>query len=60
MTFGLFLVLEDAQKLMFGVRSYYQDAPMQLLGTSQISGIVYLNYQLLLIALAVAVSWACG
>ncbi|MCC6778899.1 MAG: branched-chain amino acid ABC transporter permease [Hyphomicrobiales bacterium] len=55
-TFGLFLVLEDAQKLIFGVQSYSQDLPMQVLGTSRIAGIVYLNYQLLLIALAVAVA----
>jgi len=52
-TFGLFLVLEDAQKLIFGVQSYSQDKPLQLLGTSQIGGIVYLNYQLLLIVLAI-------
>ena len=57
-TFALFLILEDAQKLMFGVQSYYQDAPMQMLGISQIGGIVYPNYQLLLIALAVAVAAA--
>lgn len=55
-TFGLFLVLEDAQKLIFGVQPYSQDALMQLLGTSRIGGIIYLNYQLLLIALAVAVA----
>ncbi len=55
-TFGLFLILEDAQKLIFGVQSYYQDAPMQVLGSSRIGGIVYLNYQLLLIALAIAVA----
>lgn len=54
-TFGLFLVLEDAQKLVFGVQPYSQDLPMQLLGTSHIGGIVYLNYQLLLIVLALAV-----
>lgn len=55
-TFGLFLVLEDAQKLIFGVQPYSQDKPMQLLGVSQIGGIIYLNYQLLLIGLAVAVA----
>lgn len=54
-TFGLFLILEDAQKLIFGVQPYSQDTPMQLLGTSRIGNIVYLNYQLLLIALAIAV-----
>lgn len=55
-TFGLFLILEDAQKLLFGVQPYSQDAPMQILGISQIGGIVYLNYQLLLIAMAVVVA----
>ncbi|MGA8156638.1 MAG: branched-chain amino acid ABC transporter permease [Rhodoplanes sp.] len=55
-TFGLFLILEDAQKLIFGVQPYSQDTPMLLLGTSQIAGIVYLNYQLLLIGLAIVVA----
>jgi len=54
-TFGLFLILEDLQKLFFGVQPYSQDIPMQLLGTSRIGGIVYLNYQLLLIVLALMV-----
>ena len=54
-TFGLFLVLEDGQKLVFGVQPYSQDLPMRLLGTSHIGGIVYLNYQLLLVVLAVVV-----
>lgn len=55
-TFGLFLIFEDLQKLIFGVQSYYQDAPMQLLGSSTIGGIVYLNYQLVLIGLALLVA----
>ena len=54
-TFGLFLILEDLQRLVFGVRSFYQDTPMTLLGISEIGGIVYLNYQLLLIGLAIVV-----
>lgn len=55
MTFGLFLVLEDVQRLIFGVSSYYEDTPVSLLGTVDIGGVIYLNYQLLLIALAVIV-----
>lgn len=55
-TFGLFLILEDLQKLMFGVQPYSYYMPMQLLGTSQIGGIAYLNYQLLLIGLALVVA----
>lgn len=54
-TFGLFLILEDLQRMIFGVQSIYQDTPMSLLGITQIGGIVYLNYQLLLIGLAVLV-----
>lgn len=55
-TFGLFLILEDAQKLLFGVQPYAYAAPMQIFGISQIGGIVYLNYQLLLIAMAIGVA----
>lgn len=52
-TFGLFLILEDLQRIVFGVRSLTEDTPMQLLGSTVIGGIPYLNYQLLLVALAV-------
>ncbi len=55
-TFGLFLVLEDVQKLIFGVQPYSQDTAMQWFGVTKIGGIVYLNYQLLLIVLAVCVA----
>ncbi|MCA0044865.1 branched-chain amino acid ABC transporter permease [Celeribacter litoreus] len=51
-TFGLFLILEDLQRIVFGIQSVYQDTPMTMLGISEIGGIVYLNYQLLLIGLA--------
>ncbi len=51
-TFGLFLILEDVQRMIFGVQSLYEDTPMRLLGTSSIAGVVYLNYQILLIAMA--------
>ncbi len=54
-TFGLFLILEDLQRIVFGVRSIYADTPMSVLGVSEIRGIIYLNYQLLLILLAVLV-----
>jgi branched-chain amino acid transport system permease protein len=54
-TFGLFLILEDMQRMVFGVQSLYEDAPMRLMGTANIGGIVYLNYQILLIVMAVLV-----
>jgi branched-chain amino acid transport system permease protein len=51
-TFGLFLILEDLQRIVFGVNSFYEDTPMALLGSTELGGVVYLNYQLLLIGLA--------
>jgi branched-chain amino acid transport system permease protein len=51
-TFGLFLILEDLQRIVFGVESLYEDTPMRLMGSSNIGGVVYLNYQILLIVLA--------
>ncbi|WP_114912976.1 branched-chain amino acid ABC transporter permease [Acidibrevibacterium fodinaquatile] len=54
-TFAIFLILEDLQRILFGVQSYFADTPMQLLGSVTIGGIVYLGYQLLLIALALVV-----
>lgn len=54
-TFGLFLILEDLQRLIFGVQSLYEDTPVRLLGTSQIGRVVYLNYQIFLIGMAVVV-----
>jgi branched-chain amino acid transport system permease protein len=32
-TFALFMILEDVQKLVWGVQPVFQDAPMRLLGT---------------------------
>ena len=52
-TFGVFLMIEDLQKLVFGVQPRFHDAALQLLGVSTIGHITYINYQLLLIVLAV-------
>jgi branched-chain amino acid transport system permease protein len=52
-TFGLFLVFEDLQKLVFGVQPRFHDAALQLLGVSIVGGIAYINYQIVLIGLAV-------
>ena len=40
-TFALFLILEDLQRIVFGVQSIYQDTPVSLLGSTTIGGIVY-------------------
>jgi branched-chain amino acid transport system permease protein len=54
-TYALFLVLEDVQKMVWGVQPYYTGQALLLLGRSRIAGLSYTNYQLLLIPLAAAV-----
>ena len=55
-TFGIFMMLEDAQKLLFGVEPIFADAPLARLGMLEIGGIYYTAYQLVLLpAAAVAV-----
>jgi branched-chain amino acid transport system permease protein len=61
-TYGLFLVLEDAIKLVWGVESRLVPEPYSLPGNFQIGALTYPVYNLLLIAVAVltglALSWA--
>src|SRR5690625_313965 len=45
-TFGIFMVLEDLQKLVFGVEPYFYDTPLIALGMIEIGGIYYTVYQL--------------
>lgn len=61
-TYAIFLVLENLQKLVWGVSPYYSAAALRLLGNTRIAGIPYTNYQLLLVPVAivvlVALRWA--
>lgn len=61
-TFALFVMLEDLQKLVFGVHARYHDTPLQLLGVTVVGGVAFLNYKLLMIVPAVfvmvALRWA--
>ena len=50
-TFAVFMILEDAQKVIFGVQPLFANAPMNWLGTIEVFGIYYTNYQLILIPL---------
>lgn len=54
-TYAIFLILEDAQKLVWGVQPYYSGGALRLLGNTEIDGIPYTNYQLLLVPVALAV-----
>lgn len=54
-TYALFLMLEDVQKLVWGVQPYYTGDILLLLGRTRIGGVPYTNYQLLLLLVAAAV-----
>ena len=52
-TYGIFLVIQDMIKLIFGVSPYFPYQPYSLLGTLEISELYYANYSFLLLAFAV-------
>lgn len=60
-TYALFLMLEDAVKLVWGVESKMFSEPYALLGNFQLGGLAYPAYNLVLIGVAVltglALSW---
>ncbi len=51
-TYGVFLIIEDAIKVIWGASPYYASQPYGLLGRVQISGLAFSVYDLGLIALA--------
>jgi branched-chain amino acid transport system permease protein len=55
-TYALFLVLEDATKLVWGANPYFVSAPYQLFGNVSLGRQVYVGYDFALIGVAVA----CG
>lgn len=54
-TFGIFMILEDVQKLVFGVEPYFYDAPSALLGSTEVFDIFYTRYQLFVLPLSAVV-----
>lgn len=53
-TFALFLILEDAVKLLWGTSPYYAYQPYRLLGQVAMGPVVYPGYSFLLLGVAVA------
>lgn len=53
-TYATFLILEDFIKLVWGVDPYFLYQPYGLLGNFDIGGLTYPNYNLLLLAVSVA------
>jgi branched-chain amino acid transport system permease protein len=54
-TYALFLVLEDATKLIWGVNPYYAYEPYALFGNFSVFRLVYVGYDLMLIVFAIVV-----
>jgi branched-chain amino acid transport system permease protein len=54
-TYALFLVLEDATKLVWGVNPYFVSAPYGLFGNVQVGSFAYVGYDFALIAAAIAI-----
>lgn len=58
-TFGVFLILEDAILLVFGVNPYFAWQPMALLGSVKVAGVTHDVYSLTLVGLAIFIALAC-
>jgi branched-chain amino acid transport system permease protein len=58
-TFAAFMILEDAQRLIWGSQPYFVSDVVNLLGTSSVVGVTYTNYQLVVLPL-VALSALVG
>ncbi|MCC0015796.1 MAG: branched-chain amino acid ABC transporter permease [Rhodobiaceae bacterium] len=57
-TFAVFMILEDVQRLVWGVQPYFESSALQALGNIKVLGITYTVYQLIVlpcIALAVLI-----
>ncbi len=52
-TYAIYLVLEDVQKLIWGMNSLYVSEPRELLGALEFGSLYYVGYDLALIGLAV-------
>jgi branched-chain amino acid transport system permease protein len=48
-TFAVFMILEDVQRLVWGVQPYFAAEPLRLLGNVSVFGIFYTSYQILLL-----------
>jgi len=57
-TYALFLILEDAVKLVWGVESYFVSEPYGLLGTIELGDLTYPTYSAVLVVVAVLVGIA--
>ncbi|MBI1206511.1 MAG: branched-chain amino acid ABC transporter permease [Azospirillum sp.] len=55
-TYALLLILEDLTKLVFGVDPYFAYQPYGLLGRCEIAGLIFSNYDLMLVAVSATIA----
>ena len=51
-TFAVFMILEDVQRLIWGVNPLWHSSASDLLGTVEVFGVIYSSYQLILMPAA--------
>src|SRR6056297_2116931 len=59
MTFAVFMILEDVQRLVWGTRPYFDSSALQVLGNVTVFGVTYTAYQMILLPL-IAVALLLG
>ena len=57
-TYAVFLIFEDATKLIWGVNPIYANQPYELFGNAEFAGLFYVGYDLMLIPLSAAIGFA--
>lgn len=57
-TFGAFMIVEDLQRMIWGTQPYFVADVVNQMGTSELLGVVYMNYQLLFVPAAALVVYA--
>ena len=55
-TFAVFMILEDVQRLVWGNQPYFESRALSLLGNVQVFGVYYTVYQLILLPLVALVT----
>ncbi|SEO17435.1 branched-chain amino acid ABC transporter permease [Palleronia pelagia] len=55
-TFAVFMILEDVQRLVWGNQPYFEASALQMLGNIQVFGVYYTVYQLILLPVVAALT----
>jgi branched-chain amino acid transport system permease protein len=58
-TFAVFMILEDVQRLVWGVQPYFEATALRQLGNLEVFGVFYTNYQLLVLPAVAIIVLVC-